>query len=42
MVNPNAQWGQQQLQMDPFGWNQIPTYGNDPQHIVLPSPTQLS
>jgi hypothetical protein len=28
--------------MDPFGWSSIPSYGNDPQYIVLPSPSQLS
>jgi hypothetical protein len=40
-VNTSAQWGQQQMLMDPFSWNAIPTFGNDPQHIVLPSPSQL-
>ncbi len=29
------------MQVDPFCWNQIPSFGNDPQHIVLPSPSQL-
>jgi hypothetical protein len=41
-VNPNAQWGQQQMMMDPFSWNKIPTFGNDPNGIVLPSASQLS
>ena len=41
-INPTAQWGQQQIQMDPFSWTQIPTFGNDPNNIVLPSPSQLN
>jgi len=42
MVNTSSQWGQQQLQVDPFCWNQIPSFGTDPQGIVLPSPSQLA
>lgn len=34
-------YGQQQMLVDPFCWNQIPSYNTDPQYIVLPSPCQL-
>jgi len=45
MLNPQAQNYQQQMFMDPFSWNSIPSYGNmqtPVNHIVLPSPTQLN
>jgi hypothetical protein len=29
------------MMMDPFSWNKIPTFGNDPNGIVLPSASQL-
>jgi hypothetical protein len=28
--NPNSQYGQQQMLVDPFGWSQVPSYGNSP------------
>jgi len=45
MLNPQAQNYQQQLFMDPFSWNTIPSYGNrqtQVNQIVLPSPSQLN